>query len=79
MKASPGAFNLVFQNLYCNYLWMIVHLSSGVVWNLRCMIPRYLVLTSIIGRQLPRYRTVTSQVMMSLARLGPYVGIIRSP
>jgi hypothetical protein len=28
-KASPGAFNLVFQN-YCNYLWMIVHLRSRV-------------------------------------------------
>jgi hypothetical protein len=32
----------VFQILIYNYLWMLVHLSSGVVWNLRCMIPRYL-------------------------------------
>jgi hypothetical protein len=41
-KASPGASNLVFKFLLLNYLWMLVHLSSGVVWNLRCMIPRYL-------------------------------------
>jgi hypothetical protein len=40
-KASPGAYDLVFQILLYNYLWMYVHLSSGVVWNRRCMIPRY--------------------------------------
>jgi hypothetical protein len=34
-----------FSNLLFNYLWMLVHLSSGVAWNLRCMIPRYLLLT----------------------------------
>jgi hypothetical protein len=28
-KASPGAINPVFKFL-CNYLWMIVHLSSRV-------------------------------------------------
>jgi hypothetical protein len=25
-EGKPGAFNLVFQNLSCNYLWMLVHL-----------------------------------------------------
>jgi hypothetical protein len=23
-------------------IWMLVHLSSGIEWNPRCMIPRYL-------------------------------------
>jgi hypothetical protein len=49
-KASLSAYNPVFSNLIYQYLWMVVHLSSGVVWNLRCTIPRYHVLTSMIGR-----------------------------
>jgi hypothetical protein len=39
-----------FSNLIFNYLWILVHLSSGVVWNLRCLIPSTCVLTSIIGQ-----------------------------
>jgi hypothetical protein len=49
-EGKPRCIKPNFSNLIYKYLWMLVHLSSGVVWNLRCMIPRYLVLTSMIGR-----------------------------
>jgi hypothetical protein len=29
-EGKPDAFNPVFSKLLCNYLWMIVHLRSGV-------------------------------------------------
>jgi hypothetical protein len=40
-EGKPRCIRPNFSNLIYNYLWMLVHLSSGVVWNLRCMIPRY--------------------------------------
>jgi hypothetical protein len=40
-EGKPRCIRPSFSNLIYNYLWMLVHLSSGVVWNLRCMIPRY--------------------------------------
>jgi hypothetical protein len=41
-EGKPRCIQPSISKFYCNYLWMLVHLSSGVVWNLRCMTPRYL-------------------------------------
>jgi hypothetical protein len=48
-EGKPWCILPSFSNLIYQYVWMLVHLSSGVVWNLRCTIPRYAVLTSMIG------------------------------
>jgi hypothetical protein len=40
-EGKPRCMRPNFSNLIYNYLCVLVHLSSGVVWNLRCMIPRY--------------------------------------
>jgi hypothetical protein len=41
-EGKPWCIYPSFPNLLYKYLWMLVHLHSGVVWNLWCMIPRYL-------------------------------------
>jgi hypothetical protein len=41
-EGKPRCIQPSFSNLIYRYLWMLVHLSSEVVWNLRCMIHRYL-------------------------------------
>jgi hypothetical protein len=41
-EGKPRCILPSVSNLIYNYLWMLVHLSSGVVWNRRCMILRYL-------------------------------------
>jgi hypothetical protein len=48
-EGKPRCIQPSISKFYCNYR-MVVHLISGVVWNLRCMTLGTCVLTSMIGR-----------------------------
>jgi hypothetical protein len=50
-EGKPQCIHLIVFGNISNYLWMFVHLRSGVEWNLRCMNPRCLCpLLVMLGR-----------------------------